>query len=542
VAVTSRSARFAAVLLALLVAGVSAAGAADSEAQPTPAEPAVLVVFNRPIFTFRVALFGYAPAERASISRQRIEALLDRKGPGSASVQDVAEGKLVLLDGAGAFYVTAGDLNPLEGQTLDAAAASAAASLEAAVKQAREQRSLQFLARGIAAALGATVAYVIALRVLFALRKRFAGRMAAAVNQRVGRLKLGGVPLLHPEVLGSAVSHFVTLVIWTAALLLTYLWLTFVLHRFPYTRPWGERLGDYLLQLLETIGTAVVGAAPGLLLVAFIYVAARFTAQVIHLFFRRVESGQLKLRWLDADTAAPTERIAILLLWLFALSMAYPYLPGSKTDAFKGLSVLAGLMISLGGASVVGQALAGLSLMYQRALRPGEYVRIGDVEGTVISLGFMRTIVQTGQGEEVSVPNASIVASSVRNFSRLAQGHGFVLQAGVTIGYGTPWRQVHAMLLEAARRTSGVLPEPSAYVVQTALSDFYVDYRLVAWASTSEPQPRARLMNDLHANIQDVFNEYGVQIMSPHYMANPRQPQVVPKEQWHAAPAKPPGD
>jgi small-conductance mechanosensitive channel len=455
-------------------------------------------------------------------------------------VKDVAEGKLVLLDGALAFYAAPGDVDPLEGQTLEAAATSAAASLEAAIKQAREQRSLHSLVKAIAIAAGATVAYVVALRILFALRRRLVGRVSAAVSRRMQRLTVLGIPFLHPEVLGGAVSRVVTLVSWTAALLLTYLWLAFVLHRFPYTRPWGERLGDYLLQLLETVGMAVVGAAPGLLLVAFIYVAARFSTQVLHLFFRRVESGQLKLRWLEADTVAPTERIAIILLWLFALSMAYPYLPGSKTEAFRGLSVLAGLMISLGGASVVGQALAGLSLMYQRALRPGEYVRIGDVEGTVVSLGFMRTIVQTGQGEEVSVPNASIVASSVRNFSRLAQGRGFVLQAGVTIGYSTPWRQVHAMLLEAARRTSGVLPEPAPYVIQTALSDFYVEYRLVAWATPSGPQPRAQLMNDLHANIQDVFNEYGVQIMSPHYLGDPAHPHVVPKGQWFAAPAQPP--
>jgi small-conductance mechanosensitive channel len=191
---------------------------------------------------------------------------------------------------------------------------------------------------------------------------------------------------------------------------------------------------------------------------------------------------------------------------------------------------------------MVGQALSGLSLMYQRALRPGEYVRIGEVEGTVVSLGFMRTIVQTGQGEEVSLPNSSIVAASVHNFSRLAGGHGFVLQAGVTIGYTAPWRQVHAMLLEAARRTAGVLSEPPAYVIQTALSDFYVEYRLVAWGAPTEPQLRARLVNDLHANIQDVFNEHGVQIMSPHYVMDPPQLQVVPKENWYAPPAQPPGN
>jgi small-conductance mechanosensitive channel len=543
VALTRRGARFAALLFALVVVAAARVAAAQGEGQPTPgspAAPAMLTVLNRPIVTFRVALFGYSPAERASVSHQRIELLLDRRGPGSVSVQDVAGGKLVLVDGAGVFYVTPGDVDPLDGKTLEEVAASAAAALEVAIKQAREQRSVEFLAKAAAIALAATVAYVVALRVLFALRKRLVVRVGAWVQRRAERVRVGGVSMLHPEILGSAVTRTFTLLAWTAALLLTYLWLAFALHQFPYTRPWGESLGGYLLDLLATVGSAVAGTAPGLLLVAFIYVAARFASQVLHLFFRRVESGQVKLTWLDTETAVPTRRIVNIILWLFALSMAYPYLPGAHTEAFKGLSVLVGLMISLGGASVVGQALAGLSLMYQRALRPGEYVRIGEIEGTVVALGFMRTIVHTGQGEEVSLPNASIAAASVHNFSRLAQGHGFVLQAGVTIGYSTPWRQVHAMLLEAARRTAGVVREPPPYVIQNSLSDFYVDYRLVAWASTAEPQPRASLMNDLHANIQDVFNEYGVQIMSPHYMTEPPQPQVVPKEQWYAAPARPP--
>jgi small-conductance mechanosensitive channel len=533
----------AAVLLLVLVmtAQMVAWGAADGEQQAAApaAAPATLVVFNRPIVTFRATLFGYAPAERAVVSRQRIESLLDRPGPGSVAVQDVATGKLVLLDGVGVFFVTGGDINPLEGEALDAVATSASASLEAVVKQAREQRSISFLLKAGALALTVTIVYLVLVRVVFALRRRLGGRVAAAVQARVEKVRVAGVSVVHPEVLGSAVGRAITLLAWTAALLLTYLWLAFVLQRFPYTRPWGERLGAYLLDLLETVGAAIVGAIPGLLLVAFIYVAARFASQLLDLFFRRAESGQLQLRWLDPETAVPTRRIATIVLWLFALSMAYPYLPGSHTEAFRGLSVLLGLMISLGGASVVGQALSGLSLMYQRALHPGEYVRIGDLEGTVMSLGFMRTIIQTGQGEEISVPNSTIVAAPVRNFSRLLDGKGFVLQPGVTIGYSTPWRQVHAMLLEAARRTQGVLPEPPPYVIQTALSDFYVEYRLVAWGSPAEPQPRAKLMNELHANIQDVFNEYDVQIMSPHYMTDPEHPQVVPKAKWFAAPAVP---
>jgi small-conductance mechanosensitive channel len=145
-------------------------------------------------------------------------------------------------------------------------------------------------------------------------------------------------------------------------------------------------------------------------------------------------------------------------------------------------------------------------------------------------------------GAEVVLPNSFVLSNSTINYSRTAGEKGYVLDASVTIGYDAPWRQVHAMLLEAARRTSGVLDSPPPYVIQTALSDFYVEYRLVARAGPSAPAKRAQAMSDLHANIQDVFNEHGVQILSPHLMIQPPQPVVVPKEKWYAAPAVKPAD
>ena len=189
-------------------------------------------------------------------------------------------------------------------------------------------------------------------------------------------------------------------------------------------------------------------------------------------------------------------------------------------------------MLSLGASGVVGQAMAGFSLMYSRCLRVGEYVKIGETEGTVTAIGMFATKVHTGLGEEVSLPNAVVFSQPVRNFSRLVQDGQFVLHTAVTIGYSTPWRQVHAMLLEAARRTPGVADDPAPYVVQTALSDFYVEYRLCAHGNKSAPRRRAEAVSALHANVQDVFNENGVQIMSPHYRADPPQAQVVPPEDW----------
>jgi small-conductance mechanosensitive channel len=198
-------------------------------------------------------------------------------------------------------------------------------------------------------------------------------------------------------------------------------------------------------------------------------------------------------------------------------------------------------MISLGASSVIGQGASGLILMYSRTLRVGDYVRINDHEGTVVEAGLFITRIRTGMGEELTLSNALIVGAVTKNYSRVVKGPGFIVDTVVTIGYDAPWRQVEAMLLEAARRTEGVVQEPPSRVHQTALSDFYVEYRLVTYAVPEKPVPRALVLTALHAHIQDVFNEHGVQIMSPHYLGDPAQAKVVAKADWYPAPAIPPG-
>jgi small-conductance mechanosensitive channel len=179
-------------------------------------------------------------------------------------------------------------------------------------------------------------------------------------------------------------------------------------------------------------------------------------------------------------------------------------------------------------------------LVYTKALLVGEYVRIQDCEGTVTELGTFVTRLRTGLGEEISLPNSLVLANVTRNFSRVAKGKGFVLDTTITIGYDTPWRQVHALLLEAAGQIPEVLKAPEPFVVQSALSDFYVAYKLVVYVDSDQPGTRARVNSDLHAAIQDAFNRHGVQIMSPQYFEDPEKPKVVPESEWYAAPARRP--
>ncbi|WP_420793360.1 mechanosensitive ion channel family protein [Pseudomonas rubra] len=524
-------------LASMLVSGASraAVGAASIDA-----EPAELKIANRSIMVFHATLLGEAPAARVKRAEQVINERLDETFDSTVSVDAIQENYLVLLGDRRAFIVSPGDLVGSE-LNIQQGAQAAASRLRQVVSEAQQARSPRFLLSAAGLSVAATLVYLLLLRLAGWLHRKALSWLPQRVRKHTSALRIGQTQLIDASNLFPLLRRLLGLVRWTLVLLLTYEWLSFVLQRFPYTRPWGESLNLYLLGLLRHVVTGIVDAIPGLLIALLIFFIARgIIAFSKRLLERLARPGSIS--WLNQETLQPTTRLTSLAIWLFALAMAYPYLPGADTEAFKGLSVLIGLMISLGATSVVGQAAAGLILTYTRTLRPGEYVRIGDYEGTVTELGMFTTTIRTGLGEVLTLPNSMITGAVTKNYSRVVQGQGYVVDTTVTIGYDTPWRQVEAMLLEAARRTEGVLETPKPQVFQTALSDFYPEYRLVAQAVPSEPRPRAELLTLLHANIQDVFNEFGVQIMSPHYLGDPLQEKVVPREHWYNAPAVRPQD
>ncbi|NBA79799.1 mechanosensitive ion channel [Pseudomonas putida] len=501
------------------------------------AEPAPLTVINRTVLVFRATLLGETPTVRAQRAKKVIEDTLQETSDLEVRVDPILHSYLVLLGGRRAFIVT-----PLDAAadtiTTGEAAEQAAENLRLVVEETRQARSLRFLLTAIGYSAAATLVFFMLVKAAGYCRRKLLGLLPKLMGKHSERLKVGHTQLFDLQNLYYLIDRSLWLLYWLVVLLFCYQWLGFVLSQFPYTRSWGESLNIHLMALLNYLISGILRAMPGLAVALSIF----FIARGISAFSKRVLRRMARpgtLKWLTAETLQPTMRLTSLAIWLFALVMAYPYLPGSGTDAFKGLSVLLGLMVSLGATSVIGQGAAGLILTYTRTLRVGEFVRVGDYEGTVTEVGMFTTTIRTGLGEVLTLPNSMITGSVTKNYSRIVQGPGYVVDTVVTIGYDTPWRQVEAMLLEAARRTDGVLQTPMPQVFQTALSDFYPEYRLVAQAIPSEPRPRAQLLSLLHANIQDVFNEYGVQIMSPHYLSDPEQPKWVPKEQWHAAPSKP---
>ncbi len=531
-----------ALALALVALALCFSLVAGAESEGTPDAPLVeapVVIYNREVVVLRSRFLGVPATERARHTAQRIEQVLAHVGVGNVTVSPTAGANAILVDGSLALFITPGDVAAIDGETLEQATQNAVTALKRVIAETHEARDRERLWRALARSGIATFALLMLGFLVLRARSWLERRFIELLRRSSSRLSDAGTHQIYVERL-LRISHWI---VQTAAafllLLATYRWTSFVLNQFPYTRAWGEELDGFLVGAATQIGGAVVRALPDLLIALVIFLLARGLIGVVRPLFDGIERRGNTSGWLDADTAKPTRRLFSFAVWLFAMVMAYPYLPGSSSEAFKGISVLLGLMVTLGGSSLFGQWASGLILLYSRTLRIGEFVRVGEHEGTVTELGVFTTKISTGLGEDVSLPNAWVLGTVTRNYSRPAHGRGFMLRTKVTIGYDSPWRQVEAMLLEAAGATDGVSAEPVPRVYQTGLSDFYVEYTLVCHATQERADERARASAALNANVIDTFNRYGVQIMSPHYLADPAQRKTVPIERWHATPAAP---
>ena len=446
-------------LLSLLLHGQLSAQA-EPEASSL-GEPATLTVWQRDIAVFRGAISSLTPEARRDTALQRImdlpsSALYDELSSENIKVGGV-RGVSFLSGKRYLFTLIEDDIDPTAGAVLEELAEDVLKNLEALRIARIEQRSLPLMVRGAGIALVATLVFAGFLWGLMRLSKflrRFFVRRAAKLRQLKHR-ELD----LRPAFLQIS-RRFTGMVIFVIGFTASYLWITAVLSLFPYTSPWAEVLGHHVAVLCSNLLTGAFSALPNFLIVIALFFLTRGTARLTDQILRSFESSTDENQVLARDTARATRRIASVLIWIFGLVVAYPYIPGSGSEAFKGISVLVGLMISLGSTGLINQIMSGFVVLYSGAVRTGEFARVGDVEGTVTEIGLLSTKVLTSKNEYVTVPNAVLIGKDTVNYSRMNADRRTELSTGVTIGYDTPWRQVHELLLLAAGRTSGIRKTP----------------------------------------------------------------------------------
>jgi small-conductance mechanosensitive channel len=489
---------------------------------------------------FRVVGLSLYPAEkRAAEIAERIGRLAEdpKFSVDELQVRETDDGSAIFAGEQRVLVLVDADAQ-IEGLPRKSLATAYVRQIREAVLTHRDERTAGFLTRSGLYTAAITAIFALMFWALLWLMPRTIGFLVARYRPKMEGLQAKSFGMLDAEQFWGIVEQSVRAAWWLGLVVLAYAYVDMALAQFPWTRYASHWLLNLAMDPLRIMAQGVAQSIPGLAFIVVLIVVVRYLLMWLRLFFLGVGSGSVRIAGFERDWAKPTFNAVRIVVVALALVIAYPYIPGSGTDAFKGISVLAGVLVSIGSSNMLGNVIAGYVLIYQKAFHVGDRVMIGEHLGDIVEIKQQVTIMRTVHSEEVVIPNSAVLGSNIVNYSATARTGGFIVYSSVTIGYDTPWRQVEAMLLAAAERTPGLLRDPKPFVLKRALEDFYVKYELNAYSR--DASQFLQLYSALHQNILDAFNEHGVQIMSPHFFGQPDHSVVVPREQWFAAPARRP--
>ena len=488
-----------------------------SESQTSASQGYPVVLGNQTLFTITQEVEGYLPEDRANGMSERIKRIADDSGIPISAVNTVSSNiPLTIISAENNLLIAISDQDAgAVGLTREELAAKYAEKLRIAVDEYRKERSLRSIIVGALYTFVATVVLALILFLVQRLYRKIEAAILTRLQSRIRSIQIQSFEIVRSEHVRTGLLGALKFVRFFILLLVVYTYVQLVLGFFPWTRPLANEILDYVLAPVATIAKAVAASVPDLFFIVILVIIARYLLKIMKFFFLEVEKETVKLSGFYPEWAKPTYKILSLLVIAFFAVVAFPFIPGSSSSAFKGISIFLGVLFSLGSQSAISNIIAGVVLTYRRVFRVGDRVKIAEFTGDVLEIRLQVTTLLTIKNEEVVIPNAVILNNSVINYSARARDKGLILHTSVTIGYDAPWRKVHELLLSAAERTSGLLREPAPFVYQQSLDDFYVAYELNAY--TDNPQGMARIYSELHENIQEAFNEGGVEILSPHY-------------------------
>lgn len=483
---------------------------------PPESNGAPVEIDGRPIFLVQTSVGGLSREERAEKIQQRILNIAKRN---DLRVEDIrVEDRGVwtdILAGSDMIMGITEDDAKAAGRSRAQLGAEYAEIIRRTVATYRQEHTWRAVVRGVIASAIATVGFVLSILLLLRMRRITRNRLEIWVRKSEDGTSPKSIRSRLPRYFVLPMLGTGVIVVLFAVLALLQFYVAFILHSFPSTRYTSIRMNSWTLSELAGLGNALWAYIPNLVIVIVILVAARYLIRLDNFVFREIQENRLTLRGFYPDWGAPTAKLVRLLILSATAVVIFPYLPGSNSPAFRGISVFLGVLLSLGSTSAVSHGVAGTILTYMRSFNVGDFVRIGDTVGEVVERNLLVTRICTQKKEIVTIPNGSVLGGVVLNYSAEARENGVIFHTAVTIGYNTPWRKVHELLVNAALSTHDVLKSPRPFVLQSNLQDFYVAYELNAF--TAQPRNMLTIYSDLHQNIQDQFNEAGIEINSPHY-------------------------
>ncbi|GCA74138.1 mechanosensitive channel MscK [Microcystis aeruginosa NIES-2520] len=475
---------------------------------------------GKTLFFIRRGVSSFSAEERANAITRRIERIAqnDSIPIENLTIEQIPDDNSLYLsvDQEVILTVTERDAKAYR-STPEVLAQQALQKIQVAIAQYRQDRKPEQLLKNIIYTVIATFAFLI---ISFAVIK-ISGKLFPFIRRLIESLT-PGIKIGNVEIISSSnISFFWLRVLRIIRLLVLFLLLfnyaTFVLRLFPWTRVFGESILGYFYQSLELVLSSIGQYLPNAFIIAIIIFITYYLIGLIKPFFTAIERGNLVIPGFYTDWAKPTYNILLVIIIAIAAIVAFPYLPGFDSPAFRGVSVFLGLLLSLGSTSAIANVIGGIILIYTRAFRIGDHIQVGEVIGDLIEKNFLVIRICTPTNKIITIPNSSLLSSNVINFSISSRelNRNLIIQTTITLGYDLPWRKAHTTLIEAALETEHILKEPAPFVLQTSLDNFYISYQLNAY--TNQPNLMVIIYSELHQNIQDKCNEAGIEILSPSY-------------------------
>ena len=505
--------------------------------QPTPpahqSSSAPVVLESETLFVLQTQLGGLSLQERAGRVSERLRDFAEDQALSLDELEVYAADKdgiplTTITAGSSALIVISNTDAQIAGKSRQELAKEYSQKIKEAVSRYRQERSLQYLLRAALWVVLATVALILTIFIANNIFARIYQRLKVWGETSIRPVRVGNWELIRANQLDDFITWFVRLAEAAIILGLLAFYFPFVLKQFPWTRGLAKTLEDYLVATLQAGGQAFVGYLPSLLTIALIVVVTFFLLRLSKPFFRELSAGTFSLPGFYPEWADPTQKLVNFLIIALAAVIIFPLLPGFQSPAFQGISVFLGLLISLGSTSVISNLVSGSVLIYTRAFRVGDRIKIGDISGKVLETTLLVTRILTPTNVVISIPNSQISTSSIENFSfgYRELNQPLILRAPVYLGYEVPWREVYQALSQAALRTEGMLKSPLPFVLQGELNDVYVTYLLNVYIDVEYFKDKTlkeidEARSQLNENIRDCCAEAGIRIFAPNYEADP---------------------
>jgi small-conductance mechanosensitive channel len=500
--------------LVVLSLGLAANASAQAVAQQQVGAP--VIVAGKTLFYVPARMFTFSPEDRAKTIAEHV-AWLSKQSPArirAVHAENAETTTAIVSEDFVIATITDGDAQ-LSGKNRQELAQEYVQVIRETALALREQHSLRTILLGLLYALIATVIAVVMFKLLAYVFSQLHRKLDSWHGVYIRSIRIQRLELVPAERITGFLHTATGIVSLLLSISLVYAYVAVVTSFFPWTHGYSDTLLSYFLVPLRIVWNALTSYLPNLFFLAVIIIVAYYLTKFVKVLFREVGRETVSLPGFYAEWAMPTYKIVRVLIVVFTLIVAFPYLPGSKSPAFQGVSIFFGLLLSLGSSSAISNVVAGTVLTYTRAFQLGDRVKIGETTGDIVEKTLLVTRVRTIKNVDIAIPNAMVLTSHILNFSAVAEENGLILHTSVTIGYDAPWRKIHELLISAAQSTANILQQPKPFVLQTALDDFYVSYEINAF--TNQANMMAQTYSELHQNIQDKFYEAGVEIMSPHH-------------------------